>query len=85
MLLIVGLSIDEGGFPVDALKQVDSTLASAGFKKEVSSVIRTGKEYSVTYEGPNAEKNRIQELLKPVAEQHRLTLSVEVEESVRFP
>ena len=85
MLLVVGLSITVGDVPVVVLKQVDATLATAGFKKEVSSVIKPGKEYSVTYEGPNADKSRIEELLKPLAEQHHVNISVEVEESVRFP
>lgn len=85
MLLIVGLSIGGQDFPVDVLKQVDGVLAAAGFKKEVSSVVRPGKEYSVTYEGPNADKSTIEELLKPLAEQNDVSVSVEVEESVRFP
>ncbi len=48
-------------------------------------MIKPGKEYSVTYEGPNADKSRIEELLKPLAEQHHVNVSVEVEEPVRFP
>ncbi|OFX17388.1 hypothetical protein A3K71_04015 [archaeon RBG_16_50_20] len=85
MLLIVGLSMTVGDVPVVVLKQVDATLATAGFKKEVSSVIKPGKEYSVTYEGPSADKSGIEELLKPLTEQHHVNVSVEVEESVRFP
>ena len=85
MLLIVGLSIEGGDFPVDLLKQVDGTLVAAGFKKEVSSVVKPGQEYSVTYEGPNADKASIEVLLKPLAEQKHIRISVEVEESVRFP
>jgi len=60
-------------------------LAAAGFKKEVRSVVKPGKEFSVTYEGPSLERSRIEEMLKPVAEQNQIGLSVEVEESVRFP
>lgn len=85
MLLIIGLSIEGQDFPVDVLKQVDGALAAAGFKKEVSSVVRPRKDYSVTYEGPNADKSTIEELLKPLAEQNRVKVSIEVEESVRFP
>ena len=85
MLLVVGLSITVGDVPVVVLKQVDATLATAGFKKEVSSVIKPGKEYSVTYEGPNVDKTTIEQLLKPVAEQYHAKISVEAEESVRFP
>ena len=85
MLLIVGLSIEGQYFPVDVLKQVDRMLATAGFKKEVSSVVKPGQEYAVTYEGPNADKASIEALLKPLAEQNHIKVSVEVEESVRFP
>ena len=85
MLLIVGLSIEGGDFPIDLLKQVDAALATAGFKKEVSSVIRPGMEYSVTYEGANSDKSSIEEILKPLAKQHHINVTIEVDESVRFP
>lgn len=85
MLLIVGLFTKGDAFPVQALQLVDSALAAAGFKKEVHSVVKPGKAFSVTYEGPTMERNRIEEILKPVAEQNQFSFSVEVEESVRFP
>jgi hypothetical protein len=85
LLLIVGLSSKGESLPLQALEQVDSVLAAAGFKKEVRSVVKPGKEFSVTYEGPSLERSRIEEMLKPVAEQNQIGLSVEVEESVRFP
>ena len=85
MLLIVGLTSKGELFPVQALDKVDSVLSAAGFKKEVRSVVRPGKEFSVTYEGPSLDKGRIEEMLKPVAEQNQISYSVEVEESVRFP
>ncbi len=79
------LTSEERDFPVEALQQVDSVLNAAGFKKEVHSVLRPRRAFSVTYEGPNMEKDRIEELLKPVAEKNQIGFSVEVEESVRFP
>lgn len=84
MLLIVNLS-STGPFPVDVLKEVDTALASLDFKKEVGSVIKPGKEFSVTYDGPNMEKSRVEEILKSIAEKNQLMLSVDVEESVKFP
>jgi len=84
LLLLVNLSSREA-FPIQALKEVDSALATAGLKKEVHSVVVPGKEFSVTYEGPSMEKSRIEEILKPVAEQNQIGFSIEVEESVRFP
>jgi hypothetical protein len=85
MLLIVGLSSATATFPVGALQQVDSVLSAVGFRKEVYSVVKPGKEFSVTYDGPNMEKDRVEEILKPVAERNRITYTVEVEESVKFP
>ena len=84
-MLIVGLSSKAESFPVQALDQVDSALATAGFKKEVRSVVKPGKEFSVTYEGPTLDRSRLEEILKPVAKQNQIGFSVEVEESVRFP
>jgi len=85
LLLLVNLSSKGEPFPIQALKEVDSALATAGFKKEVHSVVVPGKEFSVTYEGPSMENSRIEEMLKPVAEQNQIGFSIEVEESVRFP
>jgi ribosomal protein S9 len=85
LLLIVNLSSKGEAFPIQALKEVDSALATAGFKKGVHSVVVPGKEFSVTFEGPSMERNRIEEILKPMAEQNQIGFSVEVEESVRFP
>jgi hypothetical protein len=85
LLLIVGLSSKGESFPLQALEQVDSVLVAAGFKKEMRSVVRPGKEFSLTYEGPSLERSRIEEMLKTVAEQNQISFSVEVEESIRFP
>lgn len=85
MLLIVGLSSKGDLFPIKVLDEVDSVLIAAGFKKEVRSVVKPGKEFSVTYEGPSLERSRIEEMLKPVVEQNQIGFSVEVEDSVRFP
>ena len=85
MLLIVGLSSNVDPFPLDALVQVDAALAAAGYKKEVRSVLRPGKEFSITYEGPTAEKDRLDSILKPIAERSGITFTIEMEESVRFP
>ncbi len=85
MLLLVSLVSKGDSFPVEALQQVDTALAAAGFKKEVRSVVKPGKEFSVTYEGPNMEKNHVEGILQILAEKNQITFSVEVEESVRFP
>jgi hypothetical protein len=85
MLLIVNLASKAENFRLEALQQVDSVLTAAGFKKEVHSVVKPGKEFSVTYDGPIMEKSRVEEILKPVAERNQIAFSVEVEESVRFP
>jgi len=85
MLLIIGLSTDAGIFPIDALKQVEAALVTAGFRKEVSSAVKPGKQYSITYDGPDSQKDMIRDVLRPIAEQHHLALSIETEESVRFP
>jgi hypothetical protein len=85
MLVIVGIFSNADAFPLDALVQVDAALAGAGYKKEIRSVLRPGKEFSITYEGPTADKSRFEYLLKPIAEGNRITFTVEVEESVRFP
>ena len=85
MLVIIDLASAAENFPLEALQQVDSILTASGFKKEVQSVLKPGKEFSITYEGPNTEKSRVAEILRPVAEKNQISLSVEVEESVRFP
>lgn len=85
MLLIVGLCSNVDPFPLDALVQVDTALAAAGYKKEVRSVLKPGKEFSITYEGPTAEKDRLDSILKTVAERNGITFTIEMEESVRFP
>ncbi len=85
MLLIVGLSTKGDSFPIDAFKQADAALSTQGFHKEVSSAVKPGIEYSITYEGPDTQKDRIEALLRPVAERFQLVVSIETEESVRFP
>ncbi len=85
MLLIVDLSSKTDNFPVEALKQVDAALNGLGFRKEVHSVVKPGKQFSVTYDGPNMDKSRVEETLRPIADHNQLSFSVEVEESLKFP
>ncbi len=85
MLLIVNLLARADTFSAAALEQVDAVLIQMGFKKQVRSTIRRGKEFSTTYEGPETEKKRVESMLLPIAEKNDLDFSVEIEESVRFP
>ncbi len=85
MLLIVNLSARGDIFPVNAFEEIDTLLLSAGFKKEVRSVIKPGKEFSVTYDGPSIDKNHLEKLLEPVAQRYQVDFSVECEDSVKFP
>lgn len=85
MLLIVNLAATGENLPIETLEKVDSALAASGFRKEVRSTTKPGKEYSVTYDGPNTEKNLIEGILGPMAEKGMFTFSVEMEESVKFP
>jgi hypothetical protein len=85
MLLIVNLVTNSDIFPVHALEDVDSVLLVAGFKREIRSVIKPGKEFSTTYEGPTVEKAQLEKLVARVAERNEISFSVECEESVRFP
>ena len=85
MLLLVNLWTDEEDFPVGLLEQCDALLAEVGFKKEIHSVVKPGKEFSATYTGPTVQKSRIEELLTSLAEENHINFSVELEESVRFP
>jgi hypothetical protein len=56
-----------------------------GFRKEVHSVIRPGREFSATYEGPEIDRKRIEDTLLPIAKENDIDFSVEFEESVKFP
>jgi putative aminopeptidase FrvX len=85
MLLIIDLSSKNDVFPVDALTEIDTVLAEARFKKEIRSVVKPGRTFSLTYDGPTIEKKRVEEMLKPIAERNSITFTVEVEESVKFP
>jgi hypothetical protein len=85
MLLIVDLMSKGDVFPVDALTEIDTVLAEARFKKEIRSVVKPGKAFSVTYDGPTIDKRLVEEILGPVAERNGITFTVEVEESVKFP
>ena len=85
MLLIVDLISKLENFPVDSLKEVDATLATLGFKKEVRSVIKPGKHFSVTYDGPFTEKSEIEKILLQVSEKNQINFTVQIEESVKFP
>jgi len=85
LLLIVDISTEATVFPPDALKQVDETLATLGFRKEMSTVVRPGRAYSVTYDGPSTDKSKIEDLLRPIAQGNGVTVFVDFDESVRFP
>jgi hypothetical protein len=85
MLLIVKLSSRGQGFPVEAFEQVDVVLAKAGYRKEVRSVVKPGKEFSATYDGPDSDKAYLESVLRPIAERNEINISVESEETVRFP
>jgi hypothetical protein len=85
LLVIVNLFARGSSFPVKALQEVDLALEAVGLKKQVRSVLVPGKQFSTTYEGPTVEKNRVEETLKPLAEENQITISVETEESVSFP
>jgi hypothetical protein len=85
MLLIVDLSSKSGVFPIAALTEIDKVLAEASFKKEIRSVVEPGKAFSVTYDGPNIGKKRVEAMLMPAAEKYGITFTVEFEESVKFP
>lgn len=84
MLLIVDLATTTS-FPAGTVQEVDSAITTLGFKKQVQSTIKPGKELSLTYEGPTLEKARVEEILRRLAEENQFTFSVDVEESVRFP
>ena len=85
MLLIVDLISKLENFPFDSLKEIDATLATLGFKKEVRSVIKPGKHFSVTYDGPFTEKSEIEKILLQVSEKNQINFTVQIEESVKFP
>jgi hypothetical protein len=85
MLLLVSLWAEQEDFPVGVLEQCDALLAEVGFKKEVHSVVKPGKEFSATYTGPTVEKGHIEELLTSLAHKNHINFSIELEESVRFP
>jgi len=81
----VNLSAKGSTFPVQALQEVDLALEAVGLKKQVRSVLVPGKQFSTTYEGGTVERNRVEEILKPLAERNQIMISVETEESVSFP
>jgi len=85
LLLIVDLISKLENFPFDSLKEIDATLATLGFKKEVRSVIKPGKHFSVTYDGPFTEKSEIEKILLQVSEKNQINFTVQIEESVKFP
>jgi hypothetical protein len=73
MLLIVDLTSKVDRFPVDSLREVDAALATLGFKKEVHSVVKPGKQFSVTYDGPAKDNSEIEEILRPLAEKRQIS------------
>ncbi len=85
VLLIIGLSSKGDSFPVNSLREVDDALVASGFHKEVHSVLKPGKEFSLSYQGPNMAKGDVEAILMPIAEKNGIALSVETEESIRFP
>ena len=85
MLLIIGLSKQTGEFPMEALRKTDGVLVPLGFKREISTVVKSGREYAITYDGPMIGKGQVGELLEPLAHQYQLKISIDVEESVKFP
>ena len=85
MLLIVDVLSKGENFPVEALGEVDAALVALGFKKEVHSVVKPGKQYSLTYDGSKIEKARVEEILRPLGEKNQISIVVELEESVKFP
>ena len=85
MLVIVDLSTKGSSFPMEALSEVDSALATVGLKKQLRSVLVPGKQFTVTYDGPTIDKKRVEDVVGPLAERNHITISVEVEESVSFP
>ena len=85
MLVIVNLSTKASSFPMEALSEVDSALATVGLKKQLRSVLVPGKEFTVTYDGPTIDKRRVEDIVAPLAERNHITITVEIEESVNFP
>ena len=85
LLTIVNLSSGDSAFPTDALPAIDSALAILGLRKQVRSVVVPGKEYSITYDGPTAEKSKVEGIVTKLAKEHHLSFTVEIEESVSFP
>jgi len=85
LLVIVNISAKGSTAPAQALQQIDLAMEALGLKKQVRSVLVSGRQFSTTYEGPNVGKNVVEETLKPLAESNQITISVETEESVSFP
>jgi len=70
---------------MDALAEVDSALADVGLRKQVRSSLVPGREFALTYDGPALDKRNVSAIIAPIADRHRLSFSVEAEESVSFP
>ena len=85
MLVTVNLASIDSSLTTDALSAIDAALSAKGLRKQVRSVVVPGKEYSTTYDGPTMEKTQVEEILTPLAEHHRITYAVAIEESVSFP
>jgi len=85
LIVIVTLSSKDRSFPMDALADVDSALASVGLRKQVRSSLVPGREFAVTYDGPVLDKENVSAMVAPIADRHGLSFLVEVEESVSFP
>ncbi len=56
VLLIVDLTAKTDAFPIHVLNEADDALVKAGFKKEVHTVVKPGKAYSLTYDDQRVEK-----------------------------
>jgi len=70
---------------METLSSIDSALTVIGLRRQVRSVMVAGREYTITYDGPMITKERIEEVITPLAKQNNLMFTVETEESVSFP
>jgi hypothetical protein len=86
MLLIIGTRSSVEPFPLEALVQIDAALMNLGYRKEVRSVVKPGREFSTTYEGtPATDKTRVLAAIMPIADRNNIAVTADAEESLRFP
>ncbi|HUK50447.1 MAG TPA: hypothetical protein VLV18_05380 [Terriglobales bacterium] len=84
LLVVVNLSA-KNTLPIAVLQEIDSALGKVGLRKQVRSVLVAGSEFSTTYEGPNASKEQLTDILLPITKQNDTTFTIDIEESVSFP